>query len=152
MLVPAEDRPADLAVGCLRLWVLGRQFEQTEDFWDGNWLAVEAEASAAGALVRTCGPLVHLSELERFEDECRRLHETLDGQAELVCMEPNIRVRLQSKGLGHLRCEVFITPDHMTQRHEFIGELDQTHLPAIIHAIQDVLRRLPVRSRPSEGV
>ena len=152
MPVPADDRGPDLAVGCFRLWVLGRQFDQAEDYWDGNWLDVAAEASAAGASVRTSGPLVHLPELERFELECRRLHETLEGQAELRCMEPNIRLRLQSKGLGHLRCEVCITPDHMTQRHEFIEELDQTHLPAIIHAIQAVLRRLPVRSRPSEGV
>jgi hypothetical protein len=56
----------DLKLGGFSLWVLGRQFPNAEDYWDGNWLSLRALVEAPGAMVRAEGPLVLAQELARF--------------------------------------------------------------------------------------
>ncbi len=138
----------DLVVDGLLLWIRGREFEDSDDDWDGNWMHVVAQVTAPGTQVKAAGALLHLSECQQFRDGCQALHDTLQGEAVLGGLEPNLRITLRAESLGHIRCELRITPDPQTQHHQFDSAIDQSHLPAILRDLDDVLRRFPIRGNP----
>jgi hypothetical protein len=140
---------ADLKLGGFSLWVFGREFPNATDYWDGNWLNVRAQVEAPGASVRAEGPLVHASELERFTKQLETLYATVNGKAELRCMEPNLEIAIQGGASGHVEANIMITPDHMTQSHKFKFDLDQSYLGPVLDGCKSVLSRWPVRFQTS---
>ena len=50
---------------------------------------------------------------------------------------------------GHITVKLMITPDHMTQSHEFKFDLDQTYLGPFLDGCRSVLSRWPVRAETS---
>ena len=145
----AELGEPDIEIAALRIWVHGREFEDAEDYWDGNWLRATAHCAASGASSRAHGSILHLGELVGFLDECAVLHKTLEGKAELSCIEPNLGVELStSESRGNIDVNVRLTPDHLTQEHLFRFAIDQSYLPGIIKGIRKVLESFPVRGRP----
>lgn len=143
-----SDEP-DLELGGFSLWVLGRQFPDAIDEWDGNWLHVRVRVEAPGALIEAEGAFVSAPELADFAKQLGALHTTLAGEAVLRCLEPNLHVALRAKSLGHVSVCVRITPDHMTQSHEFLFEIDQSYLGPLLSACGQVLSRWPVRTETS---
>ena len=136
-----------MKLGCLKVWILGRQFEDAQDYWDGNWLAVEALCQSGRSRVAAKGPILHLSELSAFRDSLRILDKTLKGEAELNCVEPNLHIKLASSGSrGHIESRIELTPDHMLERHEFRETFDQTYLAELLRDLDHVLRKYPIRS------
>jgi hypothetical protein len=136
-------RLPDLTFGPLRLWALGRQFPDSSDQWDGNWLTVMAHCDLAGAQVTTCGPWIHISELEAWQCELRELDRTISGTASLNCIEPYLQITVEAKKLGQLLVTVDITPDDRTQTHRFHFELNQTFLRPLISDISQILIKYP---------
>jgi len=116
--------PPDLRLHGLQIWVHGRQFREQQDYWDGNWLRVTAYCGGSGASVFSTGPIIHLSELQRWCAEIENLSKTLSGEATLACIEPAIGVGLKVGSLGHITMDVSITPDQMNQRHWFQFGID----------------------------
>jgi hypothetical protein len=142
----------DLRIAGLAVWVHGRQFEDADDYWDGNWLNVTARCEYAGSRITVTGSLIHLVEVERLLQGCEHLNATLSGTATLECMEPNLSVKLDMAGhTGHVEVTIAITPDHMSEKHQYTDYLDQTFLPPIIDACRAILRRHPLRGRPSHA-
>ena len=137
----------DLKVEGLQIWVHGRQFPDAADYWDGNWLRVTAHCGGNGANVFTTGSIIHLSELDRWLVESEELLKNLKGEAKLACMEPALSVTLKSGSLGHITMEVSITPDHMSQRHWFRFEIDQSYLPPFVKQCQSILEAYPIKGR-----
>lgn len=135
-------------VAGLKIWIHARQYEDSSDYWDGNWLNVTASYASTGARVEAAGPILHLSEVNEFLEECRRLYDTLDGEATLGSIEPNLRVVLRADdALGGISACTSITPDHLAEEHSFTARIDQSHLPYIIRGLESVLRQFPVRGR-----
>jgi hypothetical protein len=134
-----------LQLDALRIWVHGRQFPDSLDFWDGNWLNITANCASAGSSVWISGPRIHLSELETLYNEATRLYDTLTGEAALKCLEPELNVLLKAKSLGHIAVTVQITPDHLNQSHRFLFEVDQTYLPAFLGQLKTTLVEYPIR-------
>ncbi len=60
-------------------------------------------------------------------------------------MEPNLHVKMSLSQLGQLQMIVHLTPDDLTQKHEFMFELDQSYLPALIAGCERVLKEYPLR-------
>jgi hypothetical protein len=135
----------DLKLEGLQIWVHGRQFPDLHDYWDGNWLYVTAHCGGSGASVFTTGSIIHLPELDRWRSEAEDLSKNLGGEAKLACMEPFLSASLKSGSLGHITMEVSITPDHMTQRHWFRFEIDQSYLRPFIKQCQSILEAHPIR-------
>ena len=52
-MTPADLGVPDLKLAGLQLWVHGREFPESEDADDGNWLRVTAHCGASGASVRS---------------------------------------------------------------------------------------------------
>ena len=60
-------------------------------------------------------------------------------------MEPNINVELIGNGRGQIGITIKLTPDQLLESHEFLGEIDQTHLPEIARACRAILENYPLR-------
>jgi hypothetical protein len=145
-LIPEEAREPDLVIAALRIWIHGRQFPNSDDYWDGNWLRVTASWIRGGSAVTARGSFIHLGELVGLSKECDDLYKSLSGRAELKCMEPELGVVLEAKSLGHVDVLVNLTPDHVHEKHEFRASLDQTFLPAIVSECQRILETYPLRN------
>jgi hypothetical protein len=104
----------DLKLEGLSIWALAREFPNSEDFWDGNWITVHAHVEAPGARVAVRGPWLRSDEVERFLDRLEALNQELKGVAELACIEPTLNVKVTCGSLGHIQIAVEITPDHLS--------------------------------------
>ncbi len=140
----------DFMVASLKVWAHRRQFEDSTDEWDGNWLNITAVCSSPGSRVEASGAILHLREAAAFLEQLEALHESLQGEASLDCREPNLKVRLATVGsAGAISAEVEITPDHDFERHLFKHQIDQSHLPYIIAGMKALQRRFPFRGGAS---
>jgi hypothetical protein len=135
----------NLRIGGLRIWVHGRQFPESDDYWDGNWLMVTAFYRSPRSWVSVEGPIIHGPEFAHLLEECERLYSSLAGAATLPCIEPNLRLAMKGNGRGQIDVEVVITPDHMKEAHTYHEEIDQTHLPPILQACRAVLSAYPIK-------
>lgn len=140
----------DFSLGPLRLKVHDYQFQESDEYWDANWVIVTAEVNLPGqAWVRAEGPFLMTSELARFRDEIQMLYDKLDAEAGLWTIEPELKLRLEGKGTGAITAEIEITPNQMTQEHRFYVELDQSYLPQALQQLNSILSQFPVRGQPS---
>ena len=138
----------DIKLAGLRIWVHGRQFPDSGDYWDGNWITVTACCEARGAWVWVTGNFIHLGEIMILLDGSERLYRELEGKAELSCMEPELSLELEFKSQGKIDLSVEITPDNLSQSHSFIFEIDQSYLPGLISSCQKILQTFPIRGKP----
>jgi hypothetical protein len=144
--------PPDMQLGSLAIWVRGRQFPDSQEYWDGNWLSVLVQVDAAYAVVQAEGPILHAGELSNLIEGSKRLHDALSGEVVLAAIEPNLRLELAINARGQLDVAVDLTGDHLAQRHHFDFALDQSYLPAFIAGGEEILRRFPIRgSREGPG-
>jgi hypothetical protein len=134
-----------LKITGFQLWIHGRQFPESKDLWDGNWLNVTAHCGAAGASIWACGAIITTGDIEGFSGECERLLTRLTAEATIDPVEPNLRVSLRATdNLGHIKMHVQITQDHMSQKHELSFDIDQSYLPEIVSQCHRVLQEFPV--------
>jgi hypothetical protein len=59
----AHHEPITFTLAGFEMRVLGRQYPDEYDEWDGNWLNVECECKAHGGVVRTHGAFVSVWEV-----------------------------------------------------------------------------------------
>ena len=137
----------DLSICGLRIWIHGRQFPDSTDYWDGNWLRVTAYCMYPHSAVRIQNDAcVRLDELAGLLAGCERMYSTLSGKAELNCMEPHISVEFSASVNGHIGVKLSVTPDHINETHEYEDQIDQSYLPAIISSCQAIIARYPIRA------
>ena len=133
-----------LRLGGLSIWVDGREFPDTSDCHDGNWLRVRACMETCGATVKCEGAILMTTDFDRFREELASLSATLAGEAILASYEPELKVTLKVQRLGRIEGEVEITPDHLNQFHRFTLDLDQSYLPGLITSCEAILESFPV--------
>jgi hypothetical protein len=136
---------AQLSIAGFHLWIHGRQFPESQQYWDGNWVNVTVLCWAEGAEMRASGAIVHLSEIVRWTEEAAQLHATLSGEANLACLEPELCVTLQAMRYGQIEMTVDMTPDPQTQAHQFRFEIDQSYVPQLIRQYHSILEEFPLR-------
>lgn len=143
---PEQLGAPDLKVAGFELWVHGRQFPDSTDYDDGNWLRVTAHAGAAGASVWVSGAILMITDLIQFGHEVDGLAKGETQRADLKPFEPELRIQIeQLDNLGHLTMQVQITPDHLTQEHSFEFEIDQSYLAGISANCRSLVNTYPVR-------
>ena len=144
-----DGADADLDIFGLKIRVVGRQFPDADDFWDGNWLQVEVHMKANGAEVTVQGPILRSDEIATFLIGLEVMNRELSGKAELLCMEPNLNISIAFEGsLGSIRGIVEITPEFSNQFHRFQVGGNPSDLPKLITECRRVLSRFPVVGRP----
>ena len=144
-----EDE-ASISIGSLKIWISGRQFPEHQDYWDGNWLNVTALCEGNGSRVKVSGAIIHLGELKKWKEDLEEFQRKLVGSVELPTIEPTLCVKITARksGTGHLDCEIDITGDHMSERHYFLFDIDQSYLPGLLTQLAVVLREHPIRGKP----
>lgn len=140
-----QPRLPDIEIAGFSLWVFGREFEDVNDYWDGNWLRVFARCSADRSTVEAKGAIIRAPELARWLKELRECYSSLNGEAVLDCMEPYISGKIWLKD-GRGEFILNITPDHLFQEHRYTFHIDQSYLWELIFGLEDVLKRFPVRN------
>ena len=135
-----------LKIAGFQLWVNGRQFPDSTDYDDGNWLLVAAHCGEAGSSVWAEGALLQAQDIVGFGKDCEKLLRGEAKKGSLQTCEPNLHIEIEATdSLGHFRMQVEITPDHMAQKHQFKFEIDQSYFPAIIEQCEKFTVRFPVR-------
>jgi hypothetical protein len=137
----------DLQLGQLEIWIHGRQFPEATDYWDGNWLMVTVRCHTQTAMVWTSGPIIHLSELVRWIKSTEQMHDTLTGEANLACMEPELDVEMKMNKLSHIEVKVEITSYSPREHHLLNFEIDQSYLPDFVKDGRRVLAKFPIRGK-----
>ena len=138
----------DLKLSGLQIWIHNRQFPNTNDYWDGNWLDVTVHCGALNSSVWTSGTIIHLSEIADWLKDVEAMESSLQGEASLACMEPQLGVTLKAKNLGHISMVIDITPDILSQSHQFTFEIDQSYLPPFIRSCRTILQHYPLKGQP----
>ena len=92
----------DIKLNGLQIWIHGRQFPNATDYWDGNWLRITAHCGTHGADVWTTGSILHVPDIVRWLADPEQLNRSLSGDANLVPLEPELRVKLAATQLGHI--------------------------------------------------
>ena len=128
----------------LSLWVIGRLFEELEDYWDGNSLRVLVRCAADGTRVEVGGAILYAHELARWLDQLRSCYNSLTGIAELARLEPYLSARV-SLNEGRRELTVDITPDLLNQKHRFIFQIDPSYLPQLMDGLERTIARYPIR-------
>ena len=138
----------DISFSGFQLWIHGREIGDPREHWeDANWLNVTAHCGAPGADVWAQGPILQLADLVWWLKQLEDISRTMSGKAELVPVEPNLYIKLEMDKLGHVAMQVNITPEHMSQRHEFREQIDQSYLPGLIRQIKTVLQKYPIQGK-----
>lgn len=149
----SKEAVPTLQVGILKVWVDGRQFPESQDGWDDNWLNIRAVCEDKGATVAIADPCLDTVSFWNFREGLERVYKTLTGQAVLEALEPTLKACVVARGrTGRMTLEVEISPELAYQRHSFKQEIDQSYLPAVISACDDLLRQYPVREAASRGI
>lgn len=138
----------DIELAGLMIWIHDRQFPDTTDYWDANWLNVTVYCSKEGSNVKVNGNIIHLSELLQFLSGVKKLNKNLKGKAEMLCMEPYLSATLETGKHGHIDMAVNITPDHLHQKHTFRFEIDQSYLTKFISSCEATLEKYPIIGKP----
>ena len=133
----------------LKMWISGRQFPNSSDYWDGNWLNATACCESMASLVWTQGSIIHLSEIDKWLNALKELNRTVHGEAELPCIETELRAKVVLDELGNGCLTVNITPNNLEESHRFTFEVDQSFLPGVIRSLESVLDRYPIRGNKS---
>jgi len=136
-----------ITLGPLKMWIAGYQYADAETYSDANWLAATARCEGHGSRVEVGGAFIHLDELKRWREDLEAFRESLVGVVELPTIEPELAVKIEGKKekRGHLSCEVRLTGEHMTERHQYSFEIDQSYLPGLLAQLAAVFRALPIR-------
>lgn len=143
---PENLGPPDLRLAGFQLWVHGRQFDESDDFWDGNWLRVTARCEAHGASVWASGAIVRVPELQSWAGECEDMMAFRYPGASLHCIEPHLAIEMRmDRQRGQVTLEVRITPDQATQEHCFTFSLEASSLPGFLRDLRGIIDRYPVR-------
>lgn len=147
-LTPTELGEPDLKIAGFQLWVHGREFRDSDDYYDGNWLRVTAHCGASGASVWAQGAILMVTDVAAFGDGCASMLDGTGKAASLSPLEPELEVSLQlADRLGHIRARVEITPEHLRQAHWFKFEIDQSYLPNIVRQCLTIVREYPIRGQ-----
>jgi predicted amidohydrolase YtcJ len=85
-----EDSTPALQLGMLRIWVDGREFPESQDAWDGNWLNIRAVCDYPGARVAVTGRWLDTVSFWNFGEGLKRVYKTLKS---LVTVRSSSRLR-----------------------------------------------------------
>jgi hypothetical protein len=118
------------------------------DYWDGNWLKVAVDVRTGAFRGKYVADL-RVEEFESFRAQLDALYKSLKGEAALNSMEGWVSVRLAADRLGHLNaeCEMRDQPG-MGSRLFFTLDLDQSFIPTMVAALDDVIRSYPLVGHP----
>jgi hypothetical protein len=152
--LPSHDQlgPPNLQIAGFRLWVHGREFPESHEYDDGNWLRITAHCGAEGASVWVSGSIIQVMDITGFAKECEALENGSKPAASLAPHEPELNIGIvRTDLLGHFDLTVEITANHLQQEHRFRFEIDQSYMANIVNQCREIENSYPVRNGSTKG-
>lgn len=138
---------ADITLAGLSICVDQYQYPDSTEYWDANWLSVRIHCIGQNATVNLSRSCVHVPELASWLESCVSLNEGHANEATLPTMEPYLQVTIShSRKFKGLVAIVKLSPDNVSQFHEFRFPIDQSHIPRLILDLRKTLSRFPIRA------
>ena len=135
----------DFAFCGLKVWIHGREFPKSLDYWDGNWIDVTATCDSSNASVEVRGVILHLTELQHLCGLIETMQRELSGKQELECMEPYLTFVFNVEKTGAVDFKLIVKPNPLTaEEHTFHFEIDQSYFPMFVQQCRSVLKRYPI--------
>ena len=128
--------------------VTRREFPESTDYWDGNWLVSPIDVFVGGFSGHVDAGL-RAEELRGFRNSLEQLYETLTGEAVLESMEDWVRLTFVGDGIGHIAVSGYVRDEPgISNELHFHLAIDQTFLPGIIASLSGVEAGYPVLGKP----
>lgn len=142
-----EVNEPDIALAGMSIWIDGYQYPTSTEYWDANWLIVRVLCVGQNATVRLNEACIHAPELAAWLESCVSLNDGRTGEAAMPTMEPYLQVTINRSGeFNGLVAIVKLTPNNISQFHEFRFPIDPSYLPRLIVSLKQTLNRFPVRA------
>jgi len=126
------------------LEILRRQYPESNDFWDGNWLVAHVEIRGGGVRGRF-ETEIRTEEIAEFLAALARLERTPDATAGLKPIEPTISIEIaRDKGEGYVaRCEAG-RASASPRPPSFSIRFGSEELPRLVRELDEIMREYPV--------
>lgn len=144
----------DFKVAGLEIWVHGREFPESENYWDVNWLIVTAHCSRGNSSVWVTGSILHVPEFKLLLDGLAAFMPELKGKVELPTMEPYLKVEFEAEppipnsAGDQVVMRVKLTPDKLFENHAFVFDIKKADLEAGMAQLKSILEKYPVKGDP----
>lgn len=129
--------------------VLGREYPDATDYWDGNWVVADLSLRA-GAFTARLRASLRTDEIRRFNKALKVLNKKLSGVAVLETLEEWLKLSITAAPRGQIEIAGELRDEPGSGnvlRFEF-EDLDQTHLAGWIDSLDAIEASFPVIGRP----
>jgi hypothetical protein len=127
------------------LTVLGRQFPNSHDVWDGNWLNVVCTCQDAPLKIKATGAFMTESEIEDLQSKLVEAKSKTIDRIRVEIIEPTLNLFLSSTPEKQILLQVDLQPDGKYQSEKFEFRLNHDEIDIAIAECQAVLRAYPRR-------
>lgn len=132
----------------VEIGILHRNYPNSSDYWDGNWVTSKIHIEIPGYLVRFSANL-RTDELADFAKELKAMNRSLKGKASLKNLDGYVNFECEIDKLGGLAwtCEACYPAGYGAVLSFEFGS-DQSFLPGLINELDDILMVFPVIGKP----
>jgi hypothetical protein len=134
-----------LKLAGFELTVLGRQFPDSHDVWDGNWLNVVCNCQDARLKLKATGPFLTVGEIMDLLDKLKQANEGEISFARVEIIEPELNLFLSVTSDKQVLLQADLQPEDKRQSERFEFKLNQAEILAAIEQCQIILQTYPMR-------
>jgi hypothetical protein len=135
----------ELKLAGLKLSVLRREFPDSHDIWDGNWLNVIGECKTLELNVKASGPFLSVAEFADLLEKLKQVDASANGRARVQIMEPTLDLTFRASNEGQIILQVSLQADGHRQSTQCEFQLEKNIIDLAIVQCQAILQAYPMR-------
>jgi hypothetical protein len=140
-----EPQSCHLKLAGFELTILGRQFPDSHDVWDGNWLNVVCRSQDARLKVKATGPFLNVDEIADLHSKLMQVSTREIDRLRVEIMEPTLNLSLSMAPEKQILLHVDLQPDGKKNSEHFEFSLNHGEIDVAIIQCQAILRAYPMR-------
>jgi hypothetical protein len=140
-----QTETCQLNLSGFELTIYGRQFSDSHDAWDGNWLNVYCKCQSVGRTAKASGSFLNVGEIADLQSKLARLSNSDLVSERVEIIEPTLDLVLSSTAAKQRLLKVILQPDGKMPTEIFEFNIDKNDLDLAIAQCQTSLRNYPMR-------
>ena len=137
-----DQQYCHLKLAGFELTVLGRQFPDSHDVWDGNWLNFVCNCQDSRLKIKVTGPFLTVGEIMDLHGKLKQANGGEISFARVEIIEPELNLFLSITSENKILLQVDLQPDGKRQSERCEFKLNQTEISAAIEQCQIILGNL----------
>ncbi len=135
-------------IGFLSITVRGRAYRQRQDYWDGNWLLVDATVEIEKFSARVAG-MLRAEELALLSHNLDAFSQSLTDIVTYETMEGWLSFQIAADTLGKIKLSGMVSDNVRNDTSlKFAFESDQSFLAAPLKQLRQTVDAYPVIGKP----